>query len=127
MSTRLESYLSRAVLDRAPRRTRKPRKRGMLALTLQYVKFPVRDEKYKSWVRTLPCLICGSIAEAAHTGDDGGKALKASDHSCVPLCHRCHRTGPRAYHRIGRRAFERFHMIDFSAIVLKLNAEYERR
>lgn len=127
MSTRLESYLSKAILDRAPRRTRKPRKRGLLALRLDHIQFPKRDEQYKQWVRTLPCLICGLKAEAAHTGDDGGMRVKASDHSCIPLCHRCHRTGSRAYHRVGKRAFEALHMIDCSAIAQRLNREYGRR
>lgn len=129
----LERYLSRAVLGRAPRRTRKPRKRGMLALCLDYVKFPERDEKYKAWIRTLPCCITGCITEcnrgrieAAHTGSDGGMRLKASDRSCVPLCHYHHAV---YYHGLnaGKRTLEALHAIDFRATVERLNQKYDRR
>ena len=129
MSRSLERFLSRAVLDRAPRRTRKPRKRGLVALCLDYVQFPVRDEKYKAWVRTLPCCVSecnrGRI-EAAHTGSDGGMRLKASDRSCVPLCHYHHAVH---YHGLnaGKRTLEALHAIDFRAIVQRLNSEYDRR
>ena len=45
-----------------------------------------RDEHYKAWIRTLPCVACGveGRSEAAHTGTDGGMSMKASDYSCVP-------------------------------------------
>ncbi len=35
--------------------------------------------------------------------------MKASDYSCVPLCADCHTQAPDAYHRVGKRAFERKH------------------
>jgi hypothetical protein len=39
---------------------------------------PARDWRYKQWVRTLACVACGASegVEAAHTGKDGGMALK---------------------------------------------------
>jgi hypothetical protein len=69
---------------------------------------PARDWKYRSWIRSLPCVGCGldPAGEAAHTGSDGGMSQKASDYSCVPLCSDCHTLGPDAYHRIGKAAFE---------------------
>ena len=118
MSTRLESWLSFVVHDR--RAT--PRKHA----ARRWHRGPARDARYLAWIRTLPCEICGALAEAAHTGDDGGMGQKAADWTAVPLCHRCHRTGKRAYHRIGKRAFEAAHMVSFAAMVERLNAEYQR-
>src|ERR1051325_10822813 len=91
----LRSYLAYVVLGR--RSAGEPRKGGPR-------KGPPRDEAYKNWIRSLPCMGCGREArsEAAHTGSDGGMSMKESDYSCVPLCADCHRLGPRAYHRMGQ-------------------------
>ena len=115
----LRSYLAWAVHGRKPPcRAATPTRQG-----------PPRDEDYKAWVRTLPCPACGveRRSEAAHTGSDGGMSLKASDHSCVPLCSDCHTQAPGAYHRVGRRAFERRHGISLAAIVAQLNRDWQAR
>ena len=98
---RLHSYLAWALYGRNSERLPHSKAR----------KGPPRDEDYKTWIRTLPCSACGNEgrSEASHTGSDGGMSMKASDYSCVPLCRECHLTGPYAYHRIGKRAFERVH------------------
>src|SRR3954451_24651277 len=93
----LESFLAREILGREI--ARKPpakERRG-----------PARDTEYRTWIRTWPCAACGSTVhvEAAHTGNDGGMSIKASDYSCIPLCQDCHRVGSFAYHRLGRAAF----------------------
>jgi hypothetical protein len=92
-------------------------------------KGPARDEDYKTWIRTLACCACGHPApsEAAHTGIDGGMSMKASDYSCVPLCSDCHTRGPLAYHRIGKRSFERVHGVQFSAIAARLRREWKQQ
>jgi len=92
-------------------------------------KGPARDEEYKAWIRTLSCCACGvdGRSEAAHTGTDGGMSMKASDYSCVLLCPDCHTRGPGAYHRIGKRAFERSRRLNFSALVTRLRREWPRR
>ena len=84
---------------------------------------PSRDSCYRSWVRTLPCVACGSRwqIEAAHTGAEGGMSQKASDYSCVPLCRSCHTAGRTAYHRIGKLEFERKYGINFMDLVRALN------
>jgi len=69
---------------------------------------------------------CGSN-EAAHTGIGGGMSMKASDYSCVLLCSDCHTRGPLAYHRIGKRAFERVHTVRFASIVARLKRECKAR
>ena len=53
-------------------------------------------------------------------------SMKASDKSVIPLCPSCHRTGPFAYHRIGKAAFERVWGVDCARVVGVLNAGWER-
>ena len=54
-------------------------------------------------------------------------SLKASDYSCVPLCPDCHTRGPLAYHRIGKRAFERVHAVQFASIAVRLRREWKQQ
>jgi hypothetical protein len=100
----LEAYLAHVVLgrkllqrERIGPRSGPPRKGAP------------RDEDYEDWIRSLACCACGveGRCEAAHTGTDGDMSMKASDYSCVPLCSDCHTQAPGAYHRVGKRAFER--------------------
>jgi len=114
----LRSYLAYAVHGRKPTRR---------AQTAQPRKGPPRDEAYKAWIRTLPCLGCNAEgrSEAAHTGSDGGMSMKASDYSCVPLCANCHTVSAAAYHRIGKAAFEERHQLEFAVEVRQLNAKWE--
>ncbi len=90
---------------------------------------PPRDATYRAWIRTMACAACGSKrhVEAAHTGLDGGMSQKAGDYSCVPLCWICHTGGKSAYHRIGRRAFERTHGIALAELVGELNRLWQSR
>lgn len=83
---------------------------------------PVRDWKYRQWIRSLPCSACGlePAGEAAHT-ETGGIATKGSDYSCVPLCTGCHTMGAGAWHRIGKAAFEARHGIEIDQLVKRLN------
>jgi hypothetical protein len=83
---------------------------------------PVRNPKYLAWIRTQPCLVCGSTrwVEAAHTGPHG-LGQKSPDTSAVPLCAKHHRTGNDSYHRLGPRRFAELHNLDLAAIVRRLN------
>lgn len=84
---------------------------------------PARSWKYKLWIRSLPCAVCGlePAGEAAHTGSDGGMRQKSSDYSCIPLCCDCHTLGEKSYHRLGREAFEAIHSLDIAQLVRRLN------
>jgi len=84
------------------------------------------EKGYKAWIRTMASCACGveRRSEAAHTSDHGGMSMKASGCSCVPLCPDCHTRTPGAYHRIGRRAFERSHGLSFEIVVARLNQEW---
>ena len=116
---KLEAYLAWAVHGRMPQR------RALSSVR----KGPPRDEAYKDWIRTLPCVGCGvrGRSEAAHTGSDGGMSMKSSDYSCVPICADCHTQAPGAYHRVGKRGFERAHRISFRALVAELNEEWRKQ
>jgi len=83
---------------------------------------PARNPKYLAWIRTQPCLVCGSTRwiEAAHTGPHG-LGQKSPDTSAVPLCAKHHRTGNDSYHRLGPRKFGEVHNLDLQAIVRRLN------
>jgi hypothetical protein len=74
---------------------------------------PIRDPKYLAMVRKLCCIVCGSyrLVEAAHFGPRG-IGQKSSDLDALPLCLRCHRTGPQSYHVLGARRFVAFHKLD---------------
>jgi hypothetical protein len=93
--------------ERPPRRSpRRPTGRG-----------PARNWKYKGWIRSLPSAVSGAHGcEAAHTGNDGGMAQRASDYSCIPLTHDEHME----LHRIGREAFETRYDINLAAVVRSL-------
>ena len=83
---------------------------------------PVRNPRYLAWIRTQPCLVCGSTRwiEAAHTGPHG-LGQKSPDTSAVPLCAKHHREGNDSYHRLGPRKFGEIHNLDLPAIVRRLN------
>lgn len=117
MTRHLRRYLAYAILDRIdhPRAERREwNGRG-----------PARDWRYRAWIRTLPCLVCGRTgADAAHTGSDGGMSLKASDYSCVSLCREHHTMRSDSYHYLGRGAFERRHCLNLVQTVKVLNVQW---
>jgi len=83
---------------------------------------PQRNSQYLAWIRTLPCVVCGTDRgiEASHTGPHG-LGQKSSDYSAIPLCIKHHRTGRDSYHKLGPRRFSAVHNIDIRAIVDRLN------
>lgn len=70
---------------------------------------PIADIKYLAFIRTLPCVITGALAEAAHVsfknelyGHMGrGKGQKASDCWALPLSPEMHRLLPHSQHATG--------------------------
>lgn len=93
------------------------------------IETPVRDKQYLGWVRLQPCLICRrqpseySPIEAAHTGAHP-YGQKASDYTCVPLCHGCHQSARESYHRLGERAWLAFHGLDLIEALGALHAGF---
>ncbi len=52
---------------------------------------PVRDYKYRLFIKNLPCLACLKTwnVDPCHTGPRG-LGQKTSDLACIPLCRKCH-------------------------------------
>jgi hypothetical protein len=79
---------------------------------------PVRDEAYRRFIRSWPCLVCSTRrqVEAAHTGPHG-IGQKASDASCIPLCREHH-----AEMHQGVLEFQERYQIDIPDVVAMFNA-----
>jgi hypothetical protein len=64
-----------------------------------------RDGKYRHWIASLPCCVCGKVtrSECAHIryGSNSGIAQKPDDFRCVPLCNEHHAE----QHRVGEVTF----------------------
>lgn len=49
----------------------------------------IESDKYRAWVKTLPCTACGAPADDPHHPYGvgyGGAATKCPDWWCIPLC-----------------------------------------
>lgn len=86
------------------------------AFSLDLAKVPrVVDQQHLAFIRTLPCLVCGTSyrVEAAHIryGDPAhhkpktALGRKPGDNYVVPLCALDHREGPNAQHRANERVW----------------------
>ena len=84
---------------------------------------PPRNPQYLAWLRTRPCVVCGSDRgiEASHTGPHG-LGQKSSDYSAIPLI-KHHRTGRDSYHKLGPWKFAEQHSVDIRAIVSRLSTK----
>lgn len=54
---------------------------------------PVRSKRYLSFIRSKPCIVCGSLLHAQamhHSFGQGTMGGKPSDLWCLPGCHSCH-------------------------------------
>lgn len=72
----------------------------------------VQNPAYLAWVSTLPCSITGDgPVEVHHLIGHGVKGVgeKASDFLAMPLSPVLHRTGSKAIHVIGHKAWEELH------------------
>ena len=88
---------------------------------------PLRDPKYKRWLKTQPCAVCGRIwrIDPCHTGPHGF-GEKSSDYSCIALCRMHHNEMDK-----GPVAFAEKHGIDIGELRERLNmvwgSKQERR
>jgi hypothetical protein len=89
---------------------------------------PWRDSRYLQWIRSLPCVVCGTerSVEAAHTGPHG-LGQKSADSTAIPLCSRHHRTGNDSYHKLGARRFSEVHDLNLHRIASELRGKPEIR
>lgn len=110
----LTRWLAKKVLDKDLPIPRKPPAKARRTQN-------TRNAEYLAWIRTQPSVISEHYGcEAAHTGDDGGMSLKASDTSCLPLTPEEHRE----YHQIGKRSFALKYGLDYEALSGRLRAAW---
>lgn len=54
-----------------------------------------RSDKYKAWVKSQACVLCGAPADDPHhikgVGYLSGAGLTAPDYCLIPVCRPCHR------------------------------------
>ena len=79
-----------------------------------------RSEEYLAYVRSHPCIVCRKPAEAHHAFGRQGVGSKASDFTCIPLCHRHHSE----FHFAGRATFERTHRVNLVEVAFNLLHRY---
>jgi len=72
----------------------------------------VEDEEYREWIRSQPCIVRDRTGDDVdpHHAIEGGQGSKASDYTCLPLCHDLHEElhGP----NMSREKFEDKHNVD---------------
>jgi len=82
---------------------------------------PWRSEKYKAFIRSKPCLVCGDKADAHHEPlFCSGMGSKEQDSCCVPLCAKCHFER----HALGVVTFWTRHTIAPEMEIIRLLTEY---
>lgn len=80
------------------------------------------SDDYRTYIKTLSCIVCGSREVTAHhwiTVAAGG-----SDLECVPLCLDHHTLGGDSFHRLGVDTFAKKHKIDIDWIQKRLLMGY---
>lgn len=109
-----------------------PMKRSGRIKTKGKRRFPnTRDDPYRDWITTQPCLVAGRSWFGArehvhrcqgviHPHHTTSKGKGGHDRSCVPLCALAHRTT----HDWGVTTFARRYGIDWTAEVETLQARY---
>lgn len=72
----------------------------------------VEDEEYREWIRSQPCIVRDRTGDDVdpHHAIEGPQGSKASDYTCLPLCHDLHEElhGP----NMSRAAFEQKYDVD---------------
>lgn len=89
-----------------------------------------RSEPHLVFLRRLPCVACTKTParEAAHIRmarpglgkRETGKAEKPDDRWALPLCHKCHLSGPDAQHDMSEARFWEMQGIDPCALAMQL-------
>lgn len=90
------------------------------------------DSAHLAWVRTLPCVSCGSPGpnEAAHyrqsvadlPGHSGGMGMKPTDNRVLPLCKSCHGR----QHSVGEVTFWPSDPSGLADYLYRINGEEDR-
>ena len=88
-----------------PKKRSTPRRQGAKAPRIKPGR--VEDPAYLAKVASLPCCVCGARpVEVHHIRTGCGMGQRAGDDQTIPLCPWHHRTGPDAFHKLGKRPWE---------------------
>jgi len=77
-----------------------------------------RSEKYKKYVRSLPCIVCGYPCSEPHhvrSASNAGTGVKPSDLWAVPLCQLHHAE----FHHYGKETFYSRHGLDIYKVLFE--------
>ena len=106
---------------------------GRVETVAQPLEVPVVDEKYRAWVRSLPCMVpgCAGRSQFHHQNrkGHGGKGTLCSDYRGLPLCYWHHTQGgtenaPGSYHGSGKLTGWKFwahYGVDVESAIHNLN------
>lgn len=88
---------------------------------------PQVDLKYRAFIRAQACIGCGTTRriEFMHVGPHG-LGQKADDRDGLPGCAACHRTGPKALHKLGPVKFQEVHGVSFKRKQREFRKAYGR-
>lgn len=128
MSKKSTENTKAATITVTKNRTKRVKAVEKITQVIKSVAKPIldRDEEYKEFIRNRKCLVCNAETPHAHHLFTGGMGTKATDYSCIPLCHEHHTDGTYAYHRIGRKTFEEHFKIDLTEELNKCLMEFIR-
>ena len=88
---------------------------------------PLRSEKHKQLVRSMPCHECGieGQSQAAHANYSKGMGIKACDSQIFPMCHACHRELDQGglFTKEERRVYER-DAVDGTRRLLRISGQW---
>lgn len=81
------------------------------------------DTDYKTFIRSLPCLICGKNGSVHHheSLEGSGMGMKCNDKEAIPLCVECHHQR----HHIGRSTFYGKHDLNYYDEVIRYQLLYD--
>ena len=77
-----------------------------------------KSEKYKKYVRSLPCIICGYPTSDPHhirTANNSGTGKKPSDTWVIPICSLHHAEA----HQFGKDTFYKRHGVDIYKVLFE--------
>lgn len=85
---------------------------------------PEKDEKYRNFIRSQPCLICGGKSQHHHESLSGGTmGGKCDDRESLPLCHYHHNE---ERHQWGRETFYKKYGIDYAYEISRLQNKFKK-
>jgi len=80
-----------------------------------------KSEKYKTFIRSIPCCVCDHPSEPHHVGlGESGMGKKAPDTHCVPLCRLHHAE----HDQFGKDTFWDRHNIDVKKLIIGYLTRY---